>query len=68
MTGGFLLFSGKGGENMAETENLSWIKIYSEELPTPTEWTVVDNDFDSDELSNEEISEIVSAAVRKYCS
>lgn len=53
---------------MAETENLSWIKIYSEELPTPTEWTVVDNDFDSDELSNEEISEIVSAAVRKYCS
>ena len=65
MTGGFLLFSGKDGENMAAIEKLSWIKIYNEELPTPTEWTVVDSDFDSDDSVRDETGYLHRTVIRR---
>lgn len=50
---------------MAETEKLSWIKIYNEELPTPTEWAVVDSDFDSDDSVRDETGYLHRTVIRR---
>ena len=50
---------------MADLEKLSWLKINGTEAPTPTEWTVVDSDFDSDDSVRDETGFLHRTVIRK---
>ena len=50
---------------MAALEKLTFLKINGVEAPTPSEWTVVDSDFDSDDSVRDETGFLHRTVIRR---